>query len=373
MGLDSANRYLEYFQSLRKTHGGLPQPDFENLITAQLLKIRKQLVGLDYEPAIIDVEMRLAEAAARRACLARPVAEPTQVSDERAPTAPSNWGDDRIREAALFSRLGDAHGGGPGSWSKLPADRLTPGLLFAAIRRHYGRVIAATLLFVLAGVALAFVLEERFSSTALLLLEPHSDPALGPTILSPTAADSEVEILKSDLIALRVAQRLALDADPEFAPQDEKPNPLRAALAYLRERLGRGQSRSAAALADSSGFGAMTLATRSLQKQVAVRRRGMTDVVAIEATTRTPSRAAEIANAYAETYLQHQLQARLRKFDLSEAAVADQVRKYNDELVSADAQARVRARDLYRESLAQLTALSQKRLLVLPKIGRAHV
>ena len=167
MGLDSANRYLEYFQSLRKTHGGLPQPDFENLITAQLLKIRKQLVGLDYEPAIIDVEMRLAEAAARRACLARPVAEPTQVSDERAPTAPSNWGDDRIREAALFSRLGDAHGGGPGSWSKLPADRLTPGLLFAAIRRHYGRVIAATLLFVLAGVALAFVLEERFSSTAL--------------------------------------------------------------------------------------------------------------------------------------------------------------------------------------------------------------
>ena len=55
---------------------------------------------------------------------------------------------------------------------------------------------------------------------------------------------------------------------------------------------------------------AVATAGRVLLQSVSVRRRGLTDVIAIEVTAKDPQRAAQIANTYAEAYLEEQVAAK---------------------------------------------------------------
>ena len=79
MELKPDNRYAEYFNSLRASHGGLPPHDFKALIEQQLGLIRNQLVESQFAPEAIETEMALARSAAE-ADLPEPGLQPVSKS-----------------------------------------------------------------------------------------------------------------------------------------------------------------------------------------------------------------------------------------------------------------------------------------------------
>ncbi|WP_460451732.1 Wzz/FepE/Etk N-terminal domain-containing protein [Alsobacter sp. SYSU BS001988] len=242
---------------------------------------------------------------------------------------------------------------------------------------HRLQILASAVLVGCIALVIAALLPDRFTAVTLLLLEPRNEQS-APIIPSATAADSEVEILKSDSLAAKVSEKLDLKSDPEFSPEEGKLSRLRRELfSSLRAGLsGRHAPAQRAAGEDGSAPEAVILdaATRTLQKIVTIRRRGLTDVIAIEAVWNSPSRAAQIANTFASVYLQEQVDAKAARLDQAEAATASRVKAYNEQLSASEAQ--IGVRDLYRDSLAKLTELSQQRSLLGPNarvVSRALV
>ena len=96
------------------------------------------------------------------------------------------------------------------------------GLSFplALLRRQMLLILAITILGT-AGVGLwVSTLQKSYTATALLVLDQRSSNLLEPVTQNKIEADGEVEILKSDSVALRVVERLNL-ADEIGAPQAE--------------------------------------------------------------------------------------------------------------------------------------------------------
>ena len=204
-----------------------------------------------------------------------------------------------------------------------------------AILKRQRRVIAATAFLMALGAVLFLSFSTpRYSATALLLVDPQAGDLLEETKAAPagsgtdnTRVDTEVEILRSDAVALAVIERLGLAADPEFLARP-------GLLEQLAEFAG-------AAIAAGPGPGAdPTMGLRDrLMDRITIRRRGLTYLISVSAQSRDPERAAELANALAETYIAAQLDAQIA------AALAG-----SDVLAGRIAQARARLAELERQT-----------------------
>ena len=204
-----------------------------------------------------------------------------------------------------------------------------------AILKRQRRVIAATAFLMALGAVLFLSFSTpRYSATALLLVDPQAGDLLEETKAAPAGSgtdnarvDTEVEILRSDAVALAVIERLGLAADPEFLARP-------GLLEQLAEFAG-------AAIAAGPGPGAdPTTGLRDrLMDRITIRRRGLTYLISVSAQSRDPERAAELANALAETYIAAQLDAQIA------AALAG-----SDVLAGRIAQARARLAELERQT-----------------------
>ena len=151
-----------------------------------------------------------------------------------------------------------------------------------------------------------------------------------------------MEILKSDSVALRVVERLNLADDIQAKPglfgrliamfgisdfDDEATD------AHPTAKLGSPQ-RSGPQVSSP----AVATAVRLLMQSVTVRRRGLTDVIALEATAKTPERAAQIANTYAEAYLEEQVAAKLAGIERASIAISRRLAELDEELKRSESQ-----------------------------------
>ena len=107
--------------------------------------------------------------------------------------------------------------------------------------------------------------------------------------------ESQVRVLTSDSVLLRVVKAEALDRDPEFA---RPPSPLRS----LMLSFGLGGEASAADPA--------VAALNALKRAVQVKRSERTYVVDVSVTSRDREKAARLANAIAQAYLAEQTDVR---------------------------------------------------------------
>ena len=123
------------------------------------------------------------------------------------------------------------------------------------------------------------------------------------------AVDTQVEVIRSRGVAEWVVKTLQLDSDPEFAPS------LKGSLGARANRIARfGLHGSGAETATSLAQHARARHEKivdDLLGPLNVRRIGTTYVIAIEYTFPNPAKAAAIANAFAEGYLQDDAQAKL--------------------------------------------------------------
>ncbi|WP_324132543.1 Wzz/FepE/Etk N-terminal domain-containing protein [Bosea sp. (in: a-proteobacteria)] len=167
-------------------------------------------------------------------------------------------------------------------------------------------VLAAVVGAVLAALA-SLMVPPRYVSTAQLFIDPRDLRVLqnevSPNVTGgdPTSItsylESQARIIASDSIKTPVVQSLGLDKDPEFGGEAPRSGLSQLLWGWLP---GRG----------ASSRDGLVYALAVLDKNVSVRRGERTFVIDISVTAREADKAARIANALAETYLENQASVR---------------------------------------------------------------
>lgn len=190
-------------------------------------------------------------------------------------------------------------------------------------RRKYAflAVMAAVLVVTL---VVSSRLETRYTAMAEMVLEPRQDIKLpGPSQnpLPPETAflETEVRILRSRDIALRVVKRFKLTEDPEFNPLlsdggGSAFSPLRAvrsivhgARGLLRGSNHAGEASPAGAPADPV-LRAEAMTIPVLQGSLVVSRASQTFVLQVSVKSKSAAKAAALANAFVEEYIAAQVE-----------------------------------------------------------------
>ena len=182
----------------------------------------------------------------------------------------------------------------------------------AAFRRRVGLFTAVATVVCLIVLALMLGQTPVYTATANLQINTRKEQVIaGPAVLSALDAeaaivDTEVEVLKSPQLAAGVVDALNLTQDPEFNARLRK-SPLAAFTRLI----------APAAIPDHDIERQHVI--DAVSRRLTVRRVGLTYSMAVGFTSDSPTKAARIANAFAERYLQSQLTA---KFDANSQANA---------------------------------------------------
>ncbi len=176
----------------------------------------------------------------------------------------------------------------------------------AAVRRRRTVVLVTLTCFAVAA-AYAHLAAPTYTSMASVVLDTKLTPPSPGTVSSdmtidPAVVDSQVEILKSDKIALDVVDRLKLTKDPEFVGGKTS---------FVRALIDRVTAIFEPGVEGSVRADPRQAAAAALGRKVKVTRAGRSILAEITATSLDPVKAAAIANAVAEAYIQDQLSSRM--------------------------------------------------------------
>lgn len=199
--------------------------------------------------------------------------------------------------------------------------------------RH--RMIATVVLVCLAAAA-AFVViaPKKYIATAVLLTETRQMPeqddsssSSGDSTVDSTVVESQIEAVRSASLALRVIDELGLADDPEFG----KPKPTLLSRLIGMIHVKSDKSRKA---------DPREIALNSLLAKVKIDRVGRSYVAEIDATSIDADKAARIANAIADGYIEDQLSARQDSQLRANKWMEDRLADLRDQSVRADKEAR---------------------------------
>jgi len=174
--------------------------------------------------------------------------------------------------------------------------------ILGLLKRQFRLIVVATVLgVILAGVA-AYSLTPIYTATALVLVDPSRknllDPnQLGGSMTDNARLDSEVELVKSDNVLMRVVQDLNLIEQVAAATPG-----LRTQLMMML-RLAEPVVQTPDDLVNQALGG--------VRNAVSVQRRGLTYLIAVQARSPVPATAASLANAVVKAYIADQLQSKV--------------------------------------------------------------
>jgi len=205
--------------------------------------------------------------------------------------------------------------------------------------RREGRVIAAaTALAVVAGCLYISLAPPKYSGQAILLIDTHKNQVfepqqspLGDLPIDSATVDTQIEVLKSERIALAVIQKLHLDLDPEF----NAPSP-GVVWFFLGHILSLLPSQAPKGAAPSADFQRTRVALATFESDLSVKRTGLTYTIEVDFRSRDPERAAEVANAVAQAYVADTLQS---KFDDTQRAadwLQERLKELRDQASTAE-------------------------------------
>ncbi len=217
------------------------------------------------------------------------------------------------------------------------ADILSLAEMLSSLRALVLRQFPLMLFVLLSCIAFAgayfFTTPPKFSSIAELIVDSRKSQQLqqqsplGVELpLDSATVDSQVEILKSENVALTVIKDLRLTNDEEFTGPSG--GPLSKAVAFLSEMLRPGGGRSEYELTRK--------ALDRFQDRLDVKRRGLSYVIEISFESISPQRAAQIANAVANAYISDSLQAKFQASRLAGAWLKDRMAELRAQASVAD-------------------------------------
>lgn len=179
-------------------------------------------------------------------------------------------------------------------------------------RRQAGLVLKAALV----GAALSLVMivgaVPRYSATETILLDEERNQLLNQVSAMPNAVrsdatvQSELEILRSHILAVEVVKRLKLDQDPDFM---NPPVDLVSSLAGMASSVAGVLSSDDAPIGPpvDPAIAAREAAAGILREHLYVERVGRSFVLLLVYSDHNPQRAAAVARAYGDSYVEFQL------------------------------------------------------------------
>ncbi|WP_262031362.1 GumC family protein [Microvirga sp. Mcv34] len=227
------------------------------------------------------------------------------------------------------------------------------GKVLGAVRRQFRLVALLSVLLCVLAVGLVMILPPQFTATTLLAVDSTEGRPAEPAVTGYSLnVDGEVEVMQSMKVAQQVVKRLNLTADPRFVDKASSSSPAPSGVSdYLTSLLPTGGSSAAQAgesLATASlspeetvaegEDPAVVRAAVALQKIMNVRRRGLTNVLALDITIDDPKDAARLANGYADTYITEQISSKLAAAGHTEAALSRRVAELGEELRRSETQ-----------------------------------
>ncbi|KKB77280.1 hypothetical protein VW29_18065 [Devosia limi DSM 17137] len=203
--------------------------------------------------------------------------------------------------------------------------------VFALLQRQ-SRLIITTVIAVvtLAGIV-AFALPPSFSSTALVLVDPSRKNLLDPDQHASASSsdsariDSEVEILRSNTVLLKVIEAVGLTGEggPAAAPS-------------LRQQVAAFFGLANTSAPDTDPDAALNQTLESLRSAISIKRRGLTYVISIQARSSDPVQSAGLANALAQAYIDDQIAAKITRTLASRDILQARVAQARQAVVSAE-------------------------------------
>ena len=179
------------------------------------------------------------------------------------------------------------------------------GVVLDFLRRQYRPIAIAVAIAVALGFIYLLTTPPTYTATASLLIDTKNaqlfqrQSTASDMPIDTGMVESQVEILKSETIALAVIDKLHLDQDPEFL------NPPRGLVSTLLGVVfGLFSSHEPA-----SDFVTKRAAVAVFQSRLEIKRVGLTYVISVGFRSPNPDRAAEIANAVANAYIDDQLES----------------------------------------------------------------
>jgi polysaccharide biosynthesis transport protein len=203
---------------------------------------------------------------------------------------------------------------GPG----FPAPELDPSIhifnsTIGFVRRHISIMIFALLVALAIGGVYLFTSPPIFAAQARLIIDTkkgqlfQQQSIIGDIPIDAAAVESQVEVLKSENVALSVIKQLRLTEDPEFVGSGGG--------GLVGAVFGLASNKVAA---DPPSEQELTRrAMRTLSSRLDIKRIGLSYVIEISFRSLDAGRAAQIANAVAEAYVVDQLEA---KYDATRRA-----------------------------------------------------
>ncbi|MCB1509778.1 MAG: polysaccharide biosynthesis tyrosine autokinase [Hyphomicrobiaceae bacterium] len=195
--------------------------------------------------------------------------------------------------------------------------------LLAVVRRRLRLIIGTVVLILATAVVIALLLPNRYEATATIQLEPRGKKIVSiDSVIQDLKGDtptleSEVEIIRSATILMRVIDKLGLRRDPEFTEpslmakvltkfglrrQAARPTQPSPANGETVDYLGTSHKRPAAAWHDD--------VVAALSSRLKVYRVRNTLLINIQVQSRAPLKAARIANAIADAYVETQIKGK---------------------------------------------------------------
>ena len=238
---------------------------------------------------------------------------------------------------------------------------------FRVLRRR--RILVASILAVAvfgAGVYLAMT-PARYTASSMLLfdvrkIEPFQQQGYPNAAADSAFVDSQVEVLKSENLARSVVRTLSLQSDPEFAPSGGF------AIQGLIEGIVQAVLGTSQTSKESEQFARVV---RMFQKNLTIKRTGLTYVVSIDYRSLDPNKAARISNAAAEAYLVGELESKYQSARRANVWLEDRINELKAQAAKAErAVAEYKAKNDVDTSESRLNeqqladASSQRRVLL---------
>jgi succinoglycan biosynthesis transport protein ExoP len=197
------------------------------------------------------------------------------------------------------------------------------------VRRQFSVIVLCVSCSMLLGVVYLFSTPSRFTATAKLLIDSNKPGILKQQVGSldaqgdATQVDTQLELLKSDRFAYKVVDGYSLGEDPEFTAPTQN---------YLLSAL----YQHFPDLKPKSNLPSSRRAVAVLLKNRDVGRVGRTLVLEINVTSLSAERAAQLANALAEAYIDDQLEAKYEATRRASAWLQERIRELRQQVIDAD-------------------------------------
>jgi len=224
-------------------------------------------------------------------------------------------------------------------------------LLWAIFRRRLGLFLGGAITVLALVMIFTWQITPKYAAHATVVIDPRQKQVLDYSAMisglpaDSASVDTEVQLIKSRAIAERVTEKLELYNDPEFNPaagaeEGQSGGGIKAFIKGLMP----GQVEKEAVDPVLAERLEREGTVNAVMGKLSATRSGLTYMIDIGYVSTDPAKAAEIANAFADQYLVHQLEAKFDFIQRNRDTLNEKRAQYQEEVRAAEAKV-----EAYRE------------------------